>query len=78
MSGKHTQLPFGVVRDTSKEKSIKLNLPPNYRTDVFFDQLPYLPHLENPANVEVVKNGVLDKSAKVSFTNWAFERQYPG
>ena len=29
MSGKSIQLPFGVVRDKSKEKSIKLNLPPN-------------------------------------------------
>ena len=29
MSGKSIQLPFGVARDKSKEKSIKLNLPPN-------------------------------------------------
>ena len=29
MPGKSIQLPFGIVRDKSKEKSIKLNLPPN-------------------------------------------------
>ena len=28
---KHIQLPFGVVRDKSKEKSMKLNLLPNFR-----------------------------------------------
>ena len=26
MSGKRIQLPFGIVRDKSKERSIKLNL----------------------------------------------------
>ena len=35
MSGKSIQLPFGVVRDKSKKNSIKLNLSPNYRKDVF-------------------------------------------
>ena len=57
---KHIQLPFGAVRDKSKEKSIKLNLLPNFRKDVLLDQLAYLSHLENPAIVDVVKNGIVD------------------
>ena len=60
MLGKHIQLPFGIVRDKSKEKSIKLNLPLNLRMDVLFDQLPYLAHLENPAIVDILKIGVMD------------------
>ena len=60
MSGKHIQLPFGIVRDKSKEKSIKLNLLPNFRKDVLLDQLPYLAHLENLAIVDVVRNGFAD------------------
>ena len=60
MSGKSIQLPFGVVRDKSKEKLIKVNLPPNYRKDVLFDQFPYLSHLENPAKKDVIKDGIID------------------
>ena len=60
MLSKHIRLPFSVVRNKSKEKSIKLNLPPNFRKDVLFDQLPYLAHLENPAIVDIVKNGAAD------------------
>ena len=60
MSGKSIQLSFGVVRDKSKVKLIKLNLPPNYRKDVLFDQLPYLGHLENPAIKDVIKDGIVD------------------
>ena len=60
MSGKSIQLPFDVVRDKSKEKSIKLNLPPNYRKNVLFDQLPYLGHLENPTRKGVIKDGIID------------------
>ena len=60
MLGKHIQLPFGVVRDKNKKKSIKLNLPPNFRKDVLFDQVSYLSHLENPAIVNVVKNSIVD------------------
>ena len=60
MSGKHIQLPFGVLRDKSKEKSIKLNLSSNFSKDVLFDQLPYPAHLENPAVIDVVKNGIVD------------------
>ena len=60
MLGKHIQLPLGIVRDKSKEKSIKLNLPPSFRKDVLFYQLPYLGHLENPAIVDIVKNGIVD------------------
>ena len=56
MLDKHIQLPFGVVSyNKSKEKSIKLNLPPNFRKDVLFDQLPYLTHRENLAIVDVIK-----------------------
>ena len=61
MSGKSIQLPFGFARDKSKEKLINLNLPPNYRRDVLFDQLPYLGHLENPAIKDVIKDGIMDK-----------------
>ena len=62
MSGKHHHLPFAIVRDNNKEKSTKLNLLPNFTKDVLFDQLPYLAHLENPAIVDVVKNGSVDNS----------------
>ena len=60
MPGKHNQSPFSVVRDMSKEKSIKLNLFPNFWKDVLFDQLPYLAHLENQAITDFVKNGTAD------------------
>ena len=60
MLGKHIQRPFGVRRDKSNEKSIKLNPLPNFRKDVLFDQLPYQAHLENPAIIDVVKNGIVD------------------
>ena len=60
MSYKSIQLPFGIVRDKSNEKSIKLNLPPNYRKDVLFDQLRYVVHLENPAIKGVIKDGIVD------------------
>ena len=60
MQSKHIQLPFGVVKDKSKENNIKLILPPNFRKDVLFDQLPYLSHLENLAIVDIVKNGIVD------------------
>ena len=60
MLGKHIPLPLGVVRDKSKKKSIKLNLPLNFRKDILFDQRPYLAHLENPVTIDVVKNGIVD------------------
>ena len=63
MLGKSIQLPFGVVRDKSKEKSIKLNLPLNYMKDVLFNHLPYLGHLENSAIKDVVRDGVVDDIA---------------
>ena len=63
MSGKLVQLPFEVIRDKTKEKSIKLNLPPNFRKDVLFDHLPYLGHLENPAIKDVIKDGTVDNLA---------------
>ena len=60
MSGKHIQLPFDVLKDKSKEKSIKLNLSSIFRKDVLFDQLSYLPHLQNPVIVDIGKNGIVD------------------
>ena len=60
MSDKHIQLPFGVVGDKSKEKNVKLNLPPNLSKGVLFDQVPYLNNLENLAIIDVVKNGTVD------------------
>ena len=60
MSGKSIQLTFGIVRYKTKEKLIKLNLPPNYKKDVLFDQLPYLGHLENPAIKDVMKDSIVD------------------
>ena len=58
--GKHTQLHFGVVRDKDREKHIKPNLPPNYRKDVLFKQLRYLPQLDNPVIANIVKSGTVD------------------
>ena len=59
MLGKSIQLPFEVIRGKAKEKSIKLNLPPNFRKDVLFDQLPYLSHLENPAIKNAIKDSIV-------------------
>ena len=63
MSGKKIQLPFFVLRVKSKENSIKLNLPFNYRKDVLFEHLPYPGHLENPAIKDVVRDGIVDDFA---------------
>ena len=63
ISGKIIQLSFGVARDKSKEKSIKLNLPPNFRKDVLFNPLPYLSHLANPAIKDVVRDCIIDDLA---------------
>ena len=64
ISGKSIQLSFCVVRDKSKEKSIKLNLPPSCRRKMFlFNHLPYLSHLENPAIKDVVRDSVVDDLA---------------
>ena len=63
ISGKSIQLSFCVVRDKSKEKSIKLNLPSSCRKDVLFNHLPYLSHLENPAIKDVVRDSVVDDLA---------------
>ena len=67
MSGKSIQVTFGVVRYISKEKSIKLKLPSNYRNDVLFHHLPYLGHLENPAIKDVVTDSVVDNIALQEF-----------
>ena len=63
MSGESIQLPFGVARVQTKEKLIKLNLPPNFRKDVLFDHLLYLGYLEDPAIKDVIKNGIVDNLA---------------
>ena len=44
-----------------KENKIHLNLPPNYKKCVFFDQLPYSAHLKNPTIQGVVNNGINNK-----------------
>ena len=59
-SGKHIQLPFGFVRGKEREKHIKLNLPPNYRKDFLFEQLPCLLQLDNLAIADVVKSSIVD------------------
>ena len=61
MSGKSIQLPSGLVRDKTKEKLIRLNLPPNFKKDVLFDHLPYLGYPENPAIKGIVDNLALQK-----------------
>ena len=52
--------------------NIKLILPPNFRKDVLFDQLPYLSHLENSAIVDIIKNGIVDNLSlqKYLLTTW--------
>ena len=61
MESKYIQLPFGVVRNKEKEKKIQLNLPPNYKKDVLFDQLPYIAEFKNSTIKEVMRNGIVDK-----------------
>ena len=63
MSSKSIQLPLGMVRHKSKEKSIKLNLPLNYRKDVLFDHLSDLGRVKNPVIKDVVRDGVVDNFA---------------
>ena len=62
-SGTHIQLSFGAARDNDKQNYIKLNLPPDYRKNALFEQLPYLAQLDNPAIADVVKNGIVDNIA---------------
>ena len=58
-------MPFVVVIDKIKEKLIKLNLLPNYRKDVLFDQLLYLGHSENLQKY-VLATGILKDSIEDS------------
>ena len=58
-------MPFVVVIDKIKEKLIKLNLLPNYRKDVLFDQLLYLGHPENLQKY-VLATGILKDSIEDS------------
>ena len=58
-------MPFVVVIDKIKEKLIKLNLLPNYRKDVLFDQLFYLGHPENLQKY-VLATGILKDSIEDS------------
>ena len=37
---------------------MQLNLPPNYKKDVLFDQLPYVEELNNPTLKDVIRNGI--------------------
>ena len=62
-SGTHIQLPFGVARDNNEQNYIKVNLPPDYRKDTLFEQLPNLAQLDNPAIADVVKNRIVDNIA---------------
>ena len=48
IESRYIQLPYVVVKDKSKEKTSKLNLPPNYKKHILFDKLPYSVQLENP------------------------------
>ena len=59
-SGTHIQLSFGAARDNDKQNYIKLNLPPDYRKDALFEQLPYLVQLDNPDIADVVQNRIVD------------------
>ena len=61
MESRYIQVPCGVVNNRVKEKKIHLNLPPNYKKHVLFDQLPDSAHLENPTIRDVINNGINDK-----------------
>ena len=50
MELRYIQLPCGVVNNRVKEKKIHLNLLPNNKKHVLFDQLSHSVHLENPTN----------------------------
>ena len=56
MESRYNQLPYGVVDNRVKEKKIHLNLPPNCRKNILFDQLLYSTHLENPTIRDAVNN----------------------
>ena len=60
MESKYIQLPFGVVGNKEKEKKIQLTLPPNYKKDILFHQLPHTPELKNPTLKEVMRNGLVN------------------
>ena len=61
MSGKSIQLPFGVVRDKSKEKSIKLTSHRITGRVFYLISFPILvSHLENPAIKDVIRDGIMD------------------
>ena len=60
MESKYIQLLFGVVGNKEKEKKIQLTLPPNYKKDILFHQLPYTPELKNPTLKEVMRNGLVN------------------
>ena len=46
------------MRNKEKEKKMQLNLPPNYKKDVLFDQLPYVEERNNPTLKDVIRNGI--------------------
>ena len=61
MESRYIQLPYRVVNNRVKEKTIHLNLSPNYKKHLLFDQLPYSSHLENSSVWDVVSNGTNNK-----------------
>lgn len=63
MSGESIQVPFGVIRDKTKKKLIKVNLTQNFWKDVLFDHLSCLGHLENPAIKDAIIDGIVDNIA---------------
>ena len=63
MAGGSIQLPFGYVPDDNENGDLQFNLPLNFRKDIFFDKLPYMAHLDNPAIDNVVKGGKVDDLA---------------
>ena len=50
------QLPLGYVPDDNKKGDLQFKLPLNFRKDIFFDKLPYIAHLDNPAINNVVRS----------------------
>ena len=39
---------------------LHFNLPPNYKTDILFEQFPYLSHVKNQTLNNIIKNGIFD------------------
>ena len=37
-----------------------MNLSPNYKTDILFEQFPYLSHVKNLTLNKIIKNGIVN------------------